>query len=352
MTEESLMRVVDIAPTLGIGADALRRALRDRGHKVYQVDRYSAVSVDAVEKLVAHQERYATIVTRRPKGWLSPDAVAELLEIDRTGVWNLLRCKKLKAVRYKGLYLYDPEAVEHYRLTRPRILPTWVPLVDVGRMMKLDPAELDDLPRAARALGFEVRRMEQPTRSKGTKTRVCIREADVAALVEARSKKPPADYIRADKVAQLAGVHFSTVMRWKSQGLPSEQDWHGYFYFDLLETVAWLRKSPMRGAKERADQLLENMHQQRQPRMRILKNCVPHLLLSAACAEPLSVRDLMARVSQPVDLDSARKAARQLRNAGYLKVAQHGRCERGRQIALYTLTPAGEGVLDELGVWP
>lgn len=82
--------------------------------------------------------------------------------------------------------------------------------------------------------------------------------------------------------------------------------------------------------------------------MRLKPFATPHLLLSVACAEPLSVYALVARAPQPLDLGAAREAAHQLTAAGYLHVARPGRPGRGQHHTLYTLTPAGETALDQL----
>ena len=57
------------------------------------------------------------------------------------------------------------------------------------------------------------------------------------------------------------------MVRWKAQGLPSEQDWRGHLHLDPLETVAWLRKQARlgtRGAEDRAELLLENLRRRRE----------------------------------------------------------------------------------------
>lgn len=76
---------------------------------------------------------------------------------------------------------------------------------------------------------------------------------------------------------------------------------------------------------------------------------LPHLLLSAACLEPLTTNELMARadrhVAGLVELNAAQKHVRDLMRRGYLQP-----CERRDQQRTYTLTRLGEDVLDRLGV--
>ena len=86
--------------------------------------------------------------------------------------------------------------------------------------------------------------------------------------------------------------------------------------------------------------------------MRLKPLATPHLLLCAACAEPLSVYDLMARARPTLDPGAAREAVHRLTRAGYLNTARPGRPGRGQHYTLYTLTPAGETALDQLEAQP
>lgn len=260
----TLVLIKDVAPDLGIGRGALRNALRRNGYHVRQEGIHSAVTLASLEKHVARLERYAPIVARRPKGWLSRSAAAELLDIDASGVWTRITKGELKAVRYRGRLFVDPDSVQRYRLHRQMVPPSWVTLLEVGSMAKLDREATEDLPRFARARGFEVRQYKVKMDGPGTATRACIRREDVARLVELRHTKPPADYLDGDKVAALAGRHYATVLKWKAEGLPSVEDWRGFQYFDPLEVVAWLRKENKRGMKALAERLLTNLRASRE----------------------------------------------------------------------------------------
>ena len=80
------------------------------------------------------------------------------------------------------------------------------------------------------------------------------------------------------------------------------------------------------------------------------RNAVPVQVLGVACAEPLALTDLLARLDRRgvfVPESTVSTAAHNLRKRGLLAVAGQRQGMQGRA-NLYILTPAGEALLDRL----
>lgn len=82
------------------------------------------------------------------------------------------------------------------------------------------------------------------------------------------------------------------------------------------------------------------------------RESTPHMLLAAACAEPLSAAELAERLwkrDRYVRLTTIREAARLLTRQKLFRVAGTRHARRGKRANLYVLTPRGEDALDTLG---
>lgn len=255
MEREDLVLVSKVAPDLGLTPDGLALALRRQGLRVFKKGGRNAVSIGTLERHVKQRERYAPVAAKRPKGWWKTAVAAEALGMSVSKLRLLQAEGKVEAVRCGKDFFYNPESVRRAKQERELVPPSWVPLPEVARVMKLKNGR--DLTVRARDFGFEVRRYAVKTEgSMGTGVQVCIRRDDVAELVE-KAGRPDTfpGRLTTAQMAEAAGVKVATVMMWRREGLPCCQGRYHRCWFDPQETVQWLRQTGRKTSQAHADAL-------------------------------------------------------------------------------------------------